>query len=253
MAERQGKIVWHEILTNDVKKVTDFYSKLLGWTVTEFPGAEPYYVLNNKGVGVAGAMTPPGKEKISPHWLLYLYAENADETVAKAKSLGAKVWVPPTDIPNVGRFAVMADPQGATFSVLQPSRSEYEPEKEAQVGEFGWEELMTSDWKAALKFYSALFGWEAREAHDMGPVGTYQLWSRPGVKFDLGGMFNRDPDMPPPAWVSYIRVPSVDDAAREIPKLGGKVMREPMDVPGGSRIVIGSDPTGAMFALLQSP
>ena len=254
MGERQGKLVWHEVMTPDPKKAIDFYTKLIGWTVTEFPSpsGEPYWVLNNGKDGVAGVMKMPKGVQAPPHWMLYVLSENVDADHAKALKLGAQSHVKPTDIPTVGRFAVMMDPQGAAFAMLQPESPEYRKDEPAKVGEFSWHELTSDDAKAGLDFYQQLFGWEKRDGMDMGPMGTYQLWSRKGNAFDLGGMMNRAKDMPPSSRTNYIKVKSVDDSAPKLKELGGKVMVGPMDVPGGDRVLIGTDNGGAIFALHSS-
>ena len=251
MAARQGKLVWHELMTPDPMKGVDFYTKLIGWTMTPFPSpsGEPYYVLNNNGQGVAGVMKMPPGVQAPPHWMLYILSENVDADFAKALQLGAKTHVKPQDIPTVGRFAVLMDPQGAAFAMLQPESPENRDDAPAKVGEFSWHELASDDAKAGFEFYGKLFGWEKRDAHDMGPMGLYQLWSRKGTGFDLGGMMNRVEGMPPSSWTNYIRVKSVDESAKQVKALGGTVIREPMDVPGGDRILIGTDSTGAVFAL----
>src|SRR5262249_35674774 len=151
--------------------------------------------------------------------------------------------------PTVGRFAVLADPQGAMFAILQPEGDTYVEDKPAKVGEFSWHELCSDDAKKGCEFYQALFGWEKREAMDMGPMGVYQERSRPGVQHLLGGMMNRVDGMPPSSWNCYIRVQSVDDTIKQVVPLGGQVVRQPMDVPGGDRIAICLDPTGAAFYL----
>jgi hypothetical protein len=252
-SKRQGRIVWHELLTHDKKKALAFYPKLVGWSVTEFPGPQPYHMWTNNGENLGGTMQMPADSAGAPsHWLMYMCTENADETVATATKLGPKVFVKPTDIPTVGRFAVLADPQGAMFATLQPATDAYKEDTPPAIGEFSWHELTTDDWQAAFTFYQTLFGWEAREAMDMGPMGKYQMWSRAGVKHDLGGIMNRTPDMPPSFWNCYIRVPSVDQSAPQVIQSGGQVMKPPMDVPGGDRIAICTDPTGAIFSLHSS-
>jgi len=255
MGERQGRIVWHELLTPDPQRSIDFYTKLTGWTMAQFPSpsGEPYYILSGSdGQGVAGVMKMPPDAQGPSCWMMYLLSENIDADVAKAQKAGAQVWVKPTDIPTVGRFGVLSDPQGAMFAMMQPESPVYIPDQPAKLGEFSWHELTTDDAKAGFDFYHSLFGWEKRSAHDLGPMGTYQEWSRPGTGFPLGGMMNRSQGMPPSSWTNYITVKSVDDSAKQLAELGGKVMVGPMDVPGGDRVLIATDTTGAIFALHSS-
>ncbi len=249
-SKRQGRIVWHELLTKDKKKALEFYPKLVGWTVTEFPGPDPYHMWTNKGENLGGTMQMPKEAGPAPsHWLMYMCVDDADASAAQAIKLGGKQYVKPTDIPTVGRFAVLADPQGAMFAILQPASDRYIEDKPPRIGEFSWAELTSDDAKAGFRFYQAMFRWEARQSMDMGPMGTYQLFSRPGVAHDLGGMMNRTPDMPPSFWNPYIKVKSVDELADKVKALGGKVEKGPMDVPDGGRIMICTDNTGAIFSL----
>ncbi|HEX4575630.1 MAG TPA: VOC family protein, partial [Gemmatimonadales bacterium] len=122
------------------------------------------------------------------------------------------------------------------------------PDAPAAIGDFSWHELATKDWQAAWRFYQALFGWDKDEAMDMGPAGMYQMFGRGGRQ--LGGIYNTPSDMPaPPHWLSYVRVASADQAAKTVSALGGKVVRGPMDVPGGDRIAMCVDPHGVAFAV----
>ena len=158
----------------------------------------------------------------------------------------------PEDIPTIGRFAIIKDPQGAMFAAFTPlpSASPSGPsDATPAVGDFSWHELATTDWRAALAFYKNLFGWEETDSMDMGPeMGTYQMYGWKGLT--LGGMMNKPRQSPgPPAWLPYIKVADAKKAAATITKLGGRIMHGPSGVPGGSWIVMGSDLQGAAFAV----
>ncbi len=115
-------ISWHELMTSDVEKAKKFYAELLGWGFQEFPMEEggSYWVAKVDDEGVGGIMgAPPDAAGVPPHWGLYITVENVDATVKKAEQIGAKLLVPPMDIPNVGRFSVLQDPQGASFAVIK--------------------------------------------------------------------------------------------------------------------------------------
>jgi predicted enzyme related to lactoylglutathione lyase len=147
---------------------------------------------------------------------------------------------------------VCADPQGAAFGILQPLPMEAPPEHPAfdQVapGHGSWHELMSTDPVAALAFYSDLFGWTpGGEAMDMGEMGTYQVFDFHGK--DVGGMMGLG-NSPVPMWMPYFGVDGVQDAHDRVIAAGGAVHHGPADVPGGSLIVIATDPQGAWFALV---
>jgi predicted enzyme related to lactoylglutathione lyase len=158
------------------------------------------------------------------------------------------VLKPAAPISEVGRFAVVTDPQGAVFVPFEPS-IEMEVNDPPRPGEFSWHELITTDREAALRFYQELFGWEKREAMDMGaPVGVYQLFGWNDK--NMGGIYTKSADMPgPPNWLPYAMVPDTRKAAAEVTQAGGQVFVGPMEVPGGDIIIVGQDPQGAAFAL----
>lgn len=114
-----GAFSWCELVTDDPAKAADYYGQLFGWSVKEM-GAEMghYRVVSVGDRGIGGIMSCPEGQKMPPHWGCYVTVANVEETVAKARSLGGGVIVEPMDIPNVGRMAVLKDPQGAVVSVI---------------------------------------------------------------------------------------------------------------------------------------
>jgi predicted enzyme related to lactoylglutathione lyase len=183
-----------------------------------------------------------------PNWLTYIYTPDIDETAQEASLFGAKVLKGPADIPTIGRFAVIEDPQGAVFAAIMPEQAP-QAETPPALGDFSWHELATTDWRAAFTFYQQLFGWEEQTAMDMGPeMGIYQMFGRNGKM--LGGIYNKmSQQQGPPAWLPYIRVPDAKKTAATIKELGAMIANGPMEVPGGDWIVVGADLQGAMFAV----
>ena len=250
--EPRGRFVWYDLMTTDQEKAIDFYSEVVGWTTEDFPNAPTRYSMWKAADGhtVGGSTQLPAdvaKSGTPPHWLGYIATPNVDNTVQEATKLGGKVLVQPADIPTVGRYAVLQDPQGATFAVFTSAGDTPGHEGTPDLGEGSWHELYTTDYNAAFDFYSKLFGWEKDQAMDMGDMGVYQMFSRNGEM--IGGMMNKpDPSMPS-AWTYYFRVPNVNQAAERVKEKGGKILTGPMEVPGGDMIVMGADPQGGMFAL----
>ena len=118
--KRHGAFSWSELMTTDVEGARKFYSNLFGWKTEEMPMENMKYTIVKVGEeGVGGIMPiPPQAQGSPPNWGVYVTVDNIDATAKKAKELGGKVLVPPTDIPNVGRFAVLQDPQGAVISAI---------------------------------------------------------------------------------------------------------------------------------------
>jgi predicted enzyme related to lactoylglutathione lyase len=190
-------------------------------------------------------MTLPAEAKAAgapSHWLGYVTVPDTDATLAQATRRGAKTHMGPIDIPEVGRIAVIGDPQGAAITLFTPTPGG-EPPAEGVVS---WHELATDDWKKAWDFYQELFGWQKGEAMDMGPMGIYQIFTIDGTP--SGAMFNRPPQIPVSNWLYYFRVTDLDETVAKTNSNGGKILNGPMDVPGG-RIAQCMDPQGAAFAV----
>ncbi len=249
-ASTTGRFVWHELHTSDRTKALQFYSKLLPWEtkdVTMGPG-EPYSLCLLNGKDHAGITKSMAGPNVPPHWLPYIAVENVDASAEKVKALGGKVMMPPMDIPNVGRFAVVMDPQGAAFA-LHTHATPYPEEPEVPpVGAFCWEELSTSDPEAAAKFYADLFGYTV-EAVDMGPMGTYRLLKRGDRQ--TAGIMKLPPNVPHPNWLTYVHVTDVDASTRNAKEIGAQVYMQPMDIPNIGRFSVIADPTNAAIALFK--
>ena len=159
--------------------------------------------------------------------------------------------MPPADIPGVGRFAMVADPQGAVFYVMRGDSDQASTAfKPTAEGHCAWNELVTSDQVAALDFYTSLFGWEKGDAMPMGEIGDYRFLNR-GAGM-IGAVMNRPNAEMRPMWNYYVRVSGIDAAAERVRAHGGTVTLGPMEVPGGDWVINGIDPQGASFGLVGS-
>ncbi|PYR77242.1 MAG: glyoxalase [Acidobacteria bacterium] len=246
----RGHFVWHELMTSDTKSAERFYARVVGWT-PEAWGQDPSYKMWMAGGRPMGGLmgiprgegTPP-----PPQWFCYIGTPDVDATVRQAVELGGKVMKPAQDLPTVGRFAFLFDPQGAAFAAFTPAPSSM-PRNAGEPGlaDFSWHELATTNWQAAWDFYSKLFGWQKTSAMDMGPQGTYQMFGLDGRV--LGGMYSSTVLPGPPSWLPYALVPDSKRAAAVVKQVGGTIVNGPMEVPGGDWIVMGRDPQGVAFAV----
>jgi len=240
----RGRFVWHELITPNGAGAHEFYGKTIGWSKQSWE-QDPSYQMFTASSGPLGATVE--KRDAVPQWLAYIGSTDVDATVEAATRLGATVTTPATTLPNAGRYAVLSDPNGATFGV-HGSPDEPRPETDPQEGEFCWHEVATTvDPVDAFAFYKELFGWEKGESMDMGPMGTYQIFNIGSTQ--IGGIMNKPNEMPVPAWAYYFNVGNIDEAAGRVKSAGGKVMQEPTEVPGGGWIIQAIDPQGARFAL----
>lgn len=242
---------WYDLMTTDIEAAKKFYADVVGWR-TQAQG-EGYTVLTVDGMGVAGLMgIPDGAEGMPPCWMGYIHVEDIDAKIAAIEAAGGRLMKGPVTIEGIITFAVIADSQGAGFLIATPlpQAPKERPPRNAP-GTVGWHELYADDWQAAWPFYEKLFGWTKVHAVDMGPMGTYQLFSTTGGEA-AGGMMTRPPQAPMPYWNFYFVVPSVEEAEKKILAGGGQILVAPMQVPGGGWILQARDPQGAVFALTSA-
>jgi uncharacterized protein len=178
----------------------------------------------------------------------YIAVDDVKAYADKVKAAGGAIHRPPTEIPNVGTFAVAGDPHGAGFMLFKGNSTEAPAQDPMAQGHIGWHELHAGDGERAFAFYSGLFGWTKGEAMDMGAMGKYQLFKTKSGQ--QGGTMTKMPQDPAPFWLYYINVDAIDAAAERVKAAGGKILNGPMQVPTDRWIVQGLDPQGAMFALL---
>lgn len=244
---------WYELMTSDIEAARDFYATVIVWRPQAWSGSDlsgkPYIVMNAGQRGVGGIMNLPDHMKaMPPAWIGYVYATDIDAATQSLKEAGGTALREPTEIPEVGRFSVVSDPQGAHFQMLHPDGPDQPPVAPGAVGHVGWHELYTSDWRAAFDFYSNQFGWPLDKEYDIGEMGIYAIFSVDGRQ--VGGMMNKPPQIPVPVWQFYFNVEAIDAAAQRVREAAGKVLMGPMEVPNGSFVVQCQDQQGAHFALL---
>jgi len=115
-----GAVSWTELMTTGKAKAQSFYRDLLGWTLEDsgMPGVD-YTLIKVNGAAIGGIMAmTPDMAGMPTHWRTYITVDNVDERVAKATQAGGTIVLPPTDIPGVGRFAIIQDPTGGVLSLI---------------------------------------------------------------------------------------------------------------------------------------
>jgi predicted enzyme related to lactoylglutathione lyase len=250
MVDRDARFVWYELMTTDVGAARAFYSTVVGWSAQDASTPELPYTLFNAGTtSVAGFMDLPEQARTmgaTPRWMGYVGVGDVDVTADRLRRLGGAVYVPPTDT-NIGRIAVVADPQTTNLALIgghtrvRPKGAEL-----GKPGHVGWHELLAVDWQQAFAFYSELFDWQKAVA-DISPADTYQLFSSGGQT--IGGMFDKRPVDPLPFWLFYFNIDDIDAAAARVTAGGGDVLVGPLELPSGIWIARCRDPQGAVFAL----
>jgi uncharacterized protein len=251
MVSSHGCFVWYELTTADAEAAKAFYADVVGWGLRDasMPGAA--YTLFTAGeVAVAGLIGLPAEAQkmgAQPRWTGYVGVDDVDAATDRLERLGGTVYVPPTAVPDVSRFSVVADPQAATLALvkwLNPGQPQ--PAALTLPGHVGWHALCAVNWQKALAFYGELFGWQKVDAGVAG-IDTYQLFSAAGQT--IGSMSTKPPTVPMPFWLYYFNVGDIDAAVERVKAGGGKILEGPVDAPGDKRIARCTDPQGAMFAL----
>jgi predicted enzyme related to lactoylglutathione lyase len=251
VTDSRGRFVWYELSTIDVRAAAAFYTKVMGWSAWDasVPG-RPCVLFSDGKAAVSGLVRLSDgalQEGVRPNWVGYVGVDDVDATAARVKRLGGTVHVPPTDVADISRFCVFADPQAARlalFKWLKPGQSQAAP-PDAR-GHVGWHELLAADCEQAWPFYGELFGWQRADA-DVDERGTYQRFSADG--HTIGGILTKPPTMPTPFWLYYFNTGDIDATAQRVKRAGGTIIDGPVEVPGDSWIVRCFDPQGAMFAL----
>jgi hypothetical protein len=257
MPSPYGSFVWYELMTSDAKAAEAFYRDVVGWGAQAAPtsATEMAYTLLTVGtMPVAGLMGTPAEAAAMgarPGWMGYVGVENVDGAATKVRDLGGTVHKAPADIPGVGRFAIVADPQGATFALFkwETPAADAPPAAPDAIGHAGWRELFAGDLEPAFDFYAKMFGWTKADALPMGEMGVYQLFAHDGIP--IGGMMTKPAQAPKPYWNYYFNVDSVAAAVERAKRGGAEIIVAPMQVPGGSWIMQGRDPQNALFALVS--
>jgi predicted enzyme related to lactoylglutathione lyase len=257
MAQGHNEFIWYELMTTDQPAAEAFYRAVVGWQMVDAgqPGMR-YTILSAGERGVGGLMALPAEAcnaGARPGWTGYIGVADTDAAAKRIARSGGSIHRGPDDIPDVGRFAIVADPGGAVFNLLTPLSREQAPPPLAPMtpGDIGWHELYAGNGQeAAFAFYSAHFGWTTIEMLDMGAMGKYRIFGANGVPF--GGMMDKPADAPASAWAFYVNVDAADAAVERIKGNGGQVLLGPSEVPGGSWIVQALDPQGASFALVSA-
>jgi predicted enzyme related to lactoylglutathione lyase len=245
----EGRFVWTDLTTPDDEAAGTFYSQLLGWQLDRDESEMGIYLIGEvTGRDVAGMMAQsPGEAGGPPMWTIYLASDRIEDTLARIEQHGGTVVQPPFEIPD-GRIAIAADPTGGVFAVAQwPGEGGFEVYGEP--GAVCWAELLTRDVEAAVRFYTAVYGWDATTVpSETGP--PYTTFSRNGEQM-LGVM--RMPEMVPaeaPAfWQVYFLVEDIDAAVAAATGGGASVLVPKTQISERAWFATLADPQGAGFNL----
>lgn len=245
-----GTVNWVDLSSKDLEKSKAFYSKLFGWkpNTIEDPQAGGYtwFLLNGKQIGAVGGTQG---EQAPTAWSIYFATDDATKTAKAVKDAGGKVIAEPFDVMGAGRMAVFQDPSGAFFNVWEPGSHKGFEAEPGQPNTYTWAELNANVDDKIKTFYKKVFGWGSKSSPMGEGQSDYTEWQVDG-KSIAGGTDMAVKRGAPPHWLIYFASDDVDATTKKVADLGGKIMLEAQDFPGG-RFSIVADPQGGAFGILK--
>lgn len=240
-----GKIVWRDLLTSDVDKAGRFYEQLLGWKME--PLSDGYHLIRFEGRLIGGIARKDDAETTA-QWIPFMSVADVDRAIGTVEASGSKVYLAPINLPRRGRLALVADPQGAAFGVMNSEGGD-PAEHEAPIGDWLWNEIWLEDPDAVLPFYREIAGLTP-ETRDF-DGNSYRFLQSDGVP-RAGLVKKPDPNVRD-TWVNYVRVADPSAIAERAKALGGTVLMAPRpDVHRGTVAII-ADPTGGALLVQKWP
>jgi uncharacterized protein len=245
-----GAPCWVSLIVHGLTATQEFYASLFGWEFQRGPEQLGPYVralLDGKEVAGIGQLAPDRHLPVA--WTTYLATDDADVTAETIRSCGGTVAVGPLDAGTAGRLAIVSDPGGAVFGVWQAA-AHLGTALEGAPGTPVWNELVTRETSSVVKFYQAVFGYEAESvlSGDL-DYQTLRLNGRPvAALHGMGNALARDRG---PHWMTYFEVADTDEAAARVVELGGRILQPPRDESSG-RLATVADPEGAAFTIVRS-
>ncbi len=238
-----GKVVWYDLVTPDINKAKNFYAGLLDWTFEDV--SDGYALARCNGRFLAGIAKHDLSGRTSS-WLPLISVLDTDRVLAEAAAAGGKTVLKPFDMPSRGRIAVLKDPQGATFGVVQSSHGD-PADRKADINEWLWNEVWTDDVPAAVAFYQTVGGYRLVEKT---VADTFYRYLERDGQPRVGLL-----DAPSPrignTWAAYIRVADVEAAVNKAKTLGGYVLMAPTAAIRNGTAAVITDPSGAAFVLQE--
>lgn len=262
MSASSGGFIWYELMTPDANAAARFYGAVIGWTIADQPhpagGAMDYRPIGRDDGGSAGGVLQLTADMLAhgtrPSWVAYLHVPDVDAAVQAIVADGGQALMPKMTLP-VGEIAMVTDPMGAPFYVMNPVPPPGKPDAVSDVFDpakpqhVRWNELLSTDVVRAKAFYARHFGFRFNESMPMGPqAGDYHFIDHGAQR--VGGMMQPMDTTQPAGWNFYFGVRSAAEAKRRIEAAGGRVVMDLHQVPGDDWVLIALDPQGARFGIV---
>jgi len=246
-----SRIVWHDLMTVDLERSKEFYEGLFGWTYfqQEMGPMGSYTVIHRQGQAIGGMVATEPRHGVLTHWLSYLSVTDVDGLCERMNEFGGNVAVEPRGLPGIGNFAILQDPEGGVFSVLQMGDGMPAPERLREHGSIYWDQLLTRGSERAAKFYGAVCRWTV-DRYEMDDQGVYGVFKR-GEEAVAGMLTLSGGDKRKPGWLVYVAVDDIDESAEKVKQLGGDIVTGPDVVYGIGKYAVATDTTQGTFGLFK--
>jgi len=247
-----GKIVWHDLLTDDVESVKDFYSGLFGWEYDNSADPSGLYttiLFNGNPIGgIIHLEKKDGETNYASQWMEYISVDDVDGVFQKAKKQNCKVYREPFDIMNRGRIAIFADTRGALIAIVNSSSGDPE-DVEPIYDSWLWDELLTDNINESLTFYKELFGYETELFKTQTDEDYHILRDKDRRR---AGIIQVPFEDVKPNWLPFIAVKDPVEVENKVEGLGGTIILGTEGIAGKNSVVL-ADPSGAVFAITKWP
>ena len=248
-ARLPGKMVFAALVTPDLLAAERFYTSLFDWQFQNaYVGDRLFGEASFNGRTVAAIVQRPLHDGKLPVWRSFLSTGNVDKSVQSAVQNGASVLVEPHQLANLGRDALLADPQGAVFGLLESSSGD-PPDTLAAPGEWIWSSLVTTDPQQGAAFYKTVLGYDTFNLPDPQESRHFILASETFARASVNPLPSNRPVHP--RWISYVRVEDLTEMVGKATALGARIVVPPHQDRNGGTIALIADPAGALFGLLE--
>ncbi len=255
MTQHYGRFVGHDLMTTDVAAAMTFYRSLFPeWSVEtiefrgEIGGGASYHRIRVGSEDLGGMTALAGDAGLTSHWIGSVSVDDCVAAVRRAENCGGRCLVPTVDVPNVGKFALVQDSQGAVIKPFEVAKPNDRSPVSTQ-GQIVWDELLAPNISGSRRFYETVFGWSSVEAPIEG-TGNFVTF-KVGQQDVAGGLSKPVGELRSAQWYPYFAADDVDARSARAVELGATTCVPPREIPGIGRFAMHADPTGAMFALFR--
>ena len=237
-----GKLIWFDLLTDNVEAAKQFYGPVFGWKFTDVPDSQRRFSVISAGNERIGGIFQPNTGGAKAHWLTFISVSDAEAAARYVKSSGGQVVSGPTSVPSRGTHVVLRDPQGAMIGVLK-SDSGDPPDEPAEPGEILWADLFAAKPAEAATFYQGLASWTPNPGKSDRIIMNAGGFSRAGIK--------QLPDGAKPGWLPYVQVNNVPATLKRVKSAGGKILISPSPDLFEGRLAVIADPQGGVIGVVH--